>query len=109
MAEDDVLFLVTTSYQKDKYGVPRKSVKKRRILCRKKSISRSEFFQGGRSGFNPEFEFDVFHGDYNGESLCEYEGKTYSIYRTYRVPGSDDLELYVRREGGTNGASQSNV
>ena len=46
--------------------------------------------------------FTVVAGDYSGESLCEYRGKTYSIYRTY-INNADYIELYVQREGGSNG------
>ena len=34
--------------------------------------------------------------------MCEYEGKPYAIYRTYRVPDTDMLELYVQRKVGVN-------
>ena len=56
----------------------------------------------GRNGLNPDFEFIVFAGDYNGERLVRYKGNTYAIYRTY-YGKNDNLELYVQREGGVNG------
>lgn len=70
------------------------------IMARAGSVSRGEFFAAGQAGFRPEHTFTVFHGDYRGEELCEYDGERYAIYRTYHVPGTDDLELYVRREEG---------
>ena len=45
----------------------------------------------------------MFAADYAGESVIEYEGKTYAVYRTYRTD-ADYIELYVERKGGTNGA-----
>lgn len=51
--------------------------------------------------------FLVFAGEYSGEALVEYDGKTYAIYRTYRDLNSDYIELYAQREGGTNGKAES--
>ena len=65
------------------------------------SISRREFFEAGRNGLNPEFRFDVFQGDYQGETVVEYHGATYSVYRTYE--SGDYMELYAERKGGTDG------
>ena len=44
----------------------------------------------------------MFFGDYSGESVVEYNGGTYSVYRTY-LRKTDIIELYVERKGGTNG------
>lgn len=99
---DDVLKLFTTTYTNDKYGVPRATQVENEVFCERKSVTRNEFFQAGRNGLNPEYVFSVFKGDYQGESVCEYDGKTYSIYRTYETD-DDYIELYVERKGGTNG------
>lgn len=58
-------------------------------------------FEAGRNGLNPEWRFNVFAGDYQGETVVEYHGATYSIYRTYE--NDDYIELYVERKGGTDG------
>ena len=99
---NDTLYLLTTTYTQDKYGVPKPTNVKNEVFCDKESISRAEFFNAGRNGLNPQFVFKVFKGDYQGESLCEYDGLTYSIYRTYETD-DDYIELYVERKGGTNG------
>lgn len=102
---DDVIKLISKEYTKNKYGisVPENSVKE--IFCQIHSITRQEFFDAGRNGLNPQFEFTVYQGDYSGETEVEYKGESYSIYRTYIVPGSDYIELYVERKGGSNGES----
>jgi hypothetical protein len=66
------------------------------------SITRAEFYDAGRNGLNPEFSLTMFAGDYNGERVVEYDGKTYCVYRTYYAR-TDTVELYVERKGGTNG------
>ena len=99
---DDVLILLQTVKTKDSRGAARKNFKRRQVFCQVRSVNKTEFFEAGRNGLNPEFRFLVFAGDYKGESSCEYKGDTFAIYRTYRTP-ADYMELYVERQGGTNG------
>lgn len=100
---DAVLILVGKTRTQDEYGMWKDTPAERQIFCQVESVTRAEFFDGGRNGLNPEFQFTVFAGDYNGETVCKYEDRPYAIYRTYRVPGTDYMELYAERKGGTNG------
>lgn len=104
---DDILFLIHTSEEQDATGVWRQIDKRRKVMCKIGSITRSEFFAAGRNGLNPELAFTVFVGDYNGERTVEYHGRGYGIYRTYIVPGTDYIELYAERKGGTNGENDA--
>ena len=99
---NDTLYLLTKTYTNNKYGVPVATNVKNEVFCERHSISRNEFFNAGRNGLNPEFVFTIFKGDYQGELVCEYDGLTYAIYRTYETD-DDYIELYVQRKGGTNG------
>ena len=99
---DNVIKLLSPIESRDEYGVTRKTYVSREVMCKVDSVTRAEFFDGGRSGLNPQFRMTMFHGDYEGESLVEFEGKTYAVYRTYRTD-FDYIELYVERRGGTNG------
>lgn len=105
MDKSDVIRLIGTTTQKDEYGVPRVvDTEPREVMCQVGSVTRSEFFNAGRNGLNPEFVFRVFFADYEGERIVEYNGKRYGIYRTYH--GRDDVvELYAERKGGTNGGN----
>lgn len=102
MDKSDVIMLLNINLVADEYGVERKQTTSREVYCQVDSVTRSEFFEGGRNGLNPEYRFRVFEGDYQGESELVYCGKTYSVYRTY-CGRNDVLELYVERKGGTNG------
>ena len=102
MDRSDVIKLIGTTQTQDKYGVWRETPSFREVMCQVDSITRNEFFDAGRNGLNPEFKFTLFFGDYNDESMVEYKGQTYSVYRTY-YRCTDKVELYVERKGGTNG------
>lgn len=100
---DDVIALISDTFTLDDYGVRRKTETRSEIFCKVTDVTRNEFFGGGRSGLNPSKTFTIFAGDYGGQSVVEYAGNRYAIYRTYHVPGTDYMELYVERKGGTNG------
>ena len=50
-------------------------------------------------GIKPEFIVKVWEREYNGETLLEYEGKRYVIYRTYLV-SDGRTELYCQKDVG---------
>lgn len=102
MDRSNVISLVSTNQTQDAFGVWRQTETKRDVFCQVDSVTRAEFFEAGRSGLNPEFRFTLFAGDYNGESIVIFNGKAYSVYRTYHAR-TDEIELYVERKGGTNG------
>ena len=105
MVDTMITLIRPGSQQQDDKGVWRETGEQtREIFARMDSVSRTEFFRGGQRGFKPEYRFTVFIDEYQGEDLCAYNGERYAIYRTYHVPGTDDLELYVKREvGATHG------
>lgn len=102
MDRSDIITLIKTSYEQDTNGVMQKTERPWAVFCQTDSVSRDEFFEGGRNGLNPSFRFTIFAFDYHGETECEYKGLRYSIYRTYNSR-NDTLELYAERKGGTNG------
>lgn len=104
---DDVLTLIETRYTIDDTGVEHAVEAPRDVFCRVGSVTRSEFFAGGRAGLNPEFVFTVFRADYLGEEIVSFHDRRYAIYRTYLTPDSDHIELYAERKGGTNGAKSN--
>lgn len=106
MDRTDVILLIRETYEADENGVEQPVRDSRPVFVQVNSITRSEFFEAGRSGLNPEFMFSMFFGDYAGETIVEYAGKRYAVYRTYRGR-NDTLEVYVQREGGTNGKENS--
>jgi len=102
MDRSDVVELLSVTKTQDALGVWRETVGSRQVFCQVDSVTRAEFFEGGRNGLNPEYRITLFFADYAGETMLRYGSQTYVIYRTYHGR-NDTLELYVERKGGTNG------
>lgn len=106
MDRSDIVTLYAESITRDAFGVSQRTTTKRDVFCKVESVTRAEFFDAGRSGLNPEYRITMFFGDYNGETVVGYKGRTYSVYRTY-IAKTDTIELYVERKGGTNAAENN--
>jgi len=94
----DVLILIAQAMSKDDYGNEIATETERQVMCEVYSISQTEFYAAANTELNPEYRFDVFFGDYQGEDVVSYQGNRYAIYRTYRR--GDTLELYAERKIG---------
>lgn len=101
MDRSDVVTLVSEALTQDDYGVWNKTKTERDVFCSVDSVTRAEFFEGGRSGLNPEYRITMFAPDYEGELEVVYAGAAYGVYRTYHAK-TDIIELYVERKGGVN-------
>lgn len=99
----DVLTLISSNETQNEFAVFVPAPTEREVFCRVESVSQAKFFEGGRSGLNPEYKFIVFDADYTGETVCKFAGEQFAIHRTYRI--GDYIELYAERKGGTNGAA----
>lgn len=102
MDRSSVIYLISEAKAQDAFGVWRSTYTEKKVFCNVSSVTANEFFEGGRNGFKPQYRMTVFFGDYAGEEIVKYNGKTYAIYRTYQS-GTDTLELYVEQKGGTDG------
>ena len=66
---ETVLTLIHTETAQDSRGVWKETATPREVFCKVISVTRTEFFDGGRSGLNPEYQATVFHGDYWGKQV----------------------------------------
>ena len=91
--------LITTEYTQDELGEWIETRKTSDVFAIVNSVSASEFFQAGLQGFKPEYRMMVWMTEYSGQELVEYNGKFYTVYRSYR---RDDgrIELYVTQKKG---------
>ena len=105
---DTTITLITPARVQGSDGVWRDGTPTERdIFARMDSVSRSEFYSGGQTGHRPELRFTIFHAEYQGEKKLRWNGDAYAIYRTYQVPGTDDLELYAERDVGVHNGTQN--
>lgn len=95
----DVIKLIKQAITTDKYQREVATETSTNVFCEVNSITQTEFYAAANTELNPEYRFNVFFGDYNGESIVEYQSTRYSVYRTYR--NGDYMELYVERKIGT--------
>ena len=102
----DELTLIAQTITTDDYNVEVISESERTVLCEVFSITQSEFFAAANTELQPELRFTVFFGDYENESVVEFQGTRYAVYRTYR--SGDYMELYVERKIGVQNGTDSN-
>lgn len=55
----------------------------REVFADCKSIRQTEFYQAAATGLKPEIMFEVWSIEYAGEKQLKYEGKVYTIVRTF--------------------------
>ena len=91
-------FIEKNNYTKDALGQMIPAGKNRReFFCRESSISRNEFDIAGKQGIRASIVLITASVNYDNEEEVEYEGNRYSIYRTYKTPDSDEIELYLEK------------
>ena len=96
---DIIAYLIGYTITLNDYKQEEKTETKTMIYCRKKSVSRSEFYNAGRQGLQPAFLLITAKIDYQGELEVEVDGVRYGIYRTYEVD-EDYIEIYCEKKGG---------
>lgn len=64
-------------------GEPIQSMVWNQVYANKKSVRQSEFYQAANAGLKPELVFEVHSFEFNNEEKIKYNGKEYSIIRTY--------------------------
>lgn len=95
----DVVILIGKEQTQDDEGIWNEKETRREIFANVDSVSRTEWAEAGRLGFNAEWRFTIFASDYEGERAVEFRGNRYGIYRTYQA-SLDRVELYAERKSG---------
>lgn len=65
----------------------------RTVFCNKRSVSQGEYYKAQQAGKQVEAKVEVHTVDYAGEVLVEFEGKRYSVLKTYEPDDSDVIEI----------------
>lgn len=93
------IFLISEAKTQNEIGEWISAETKRQVYANLQSVTASEWFNASQIGLAPEYRFTMFGPDYNGESVVEYNGDRFAIYRVYGA-GTDRIELYTQREAG---------
>lgn len=83
----DVVELISVTTTENDMGDIIETQTEREVYADKQSIRQSEFYQAAATGLRPELMFVVRSIDYEGEPKLKYNGKEYTIIRTYDKDG----------------------
>lgn len=97
-------FLIKETYEEDSINQQIPVEESIEILCHIESIGQREFFAAGQNGINSDLKIVTQAVNYNNETIIEYNGMRYGIYRTFRRKDSDEIELYCEWQGGISGS-----
>jgi len=90
---DEVLTLIRTERGTDGLGYPTTSgTRRRQVYAQLRSVGRSEFYQAHQAGIRAEVLAIVRAFDYEGETEAEFNGRRFTVIRTFRCD-RDRLEL----------------
>ena len=79
----DVIELVGFTVELDELLQEVKTPVKKQVFANKRSVSQTEFFNGGQGGLRPQYQFEIRLSEYSDESELIFDGKMYSVYRVY--------------------------
>lgn len=97
---DDLILLIQKTYEQQANGVQVPRETEREVWATLSSVYRQEFLDAGREGLNPELVATMPIVNYCGEQSAIVNGKRYGVYRTYLIPNSDSIELYLEGKAG---------
>ena len=94
---DDLIALIAETYTQDAIGQQIPVETETPVWATIRSVTRQEAADGGHS---PELVAVTPQVNYSGQAIAVVQGVRYGIYRTYRIPDSDQVELYLERKAG---------
>lgn len=68
-------------------------------LAEVQSITQSEFATAGKKDIRPAHKFIIWNFEYSGQTELDYDGKRYTVYRTFKR-NDDRIELYTEERSG---------
>lgn len=97
---DDLIYLISEDYTEDDFGQLVPSETSVPVWAHLQSVNRSEWYNAGQAGLQPQLVASTPVVNYSGETIVEIGGKRYGVYRTYFGPDTDLIELYLERKAG---------
>lgn len=101
---DDLIYLISENYVSDEIGQHVPSEQSVPVWAHLQSVTRSEWYDAGQNGLQPQLVAITPIVNYNGERIVQIgdgeQSKRYSVYRTFFGPDTDSIELYLERKAG---------
>lgn len=88
----EIVELISIVKTTNEIGDSIKTKTKRQVFCKEMSVGQNEFYQAQTAGFKPTLKLELYIFEYNNEQLVEYQGREYSVLRTYKK-NSERIEL----------------
>ena len=83
---------------------------RRKVKCQELSKTRSDAFQAGGEGLNPEVRLLIpYDRDYKGERALEYKGERWTVIREDPYKEYNGVILSIRRVKGNTGTDDGTV
>lgn len=93
MTQVDKITLISQSLTHDSIGQQIPQETGNTVICTVSSITRNEWITANQKSLSAAYLCKVFFRDYAAETIAEFRGKRYEIYRTYQA--GDKVELYL--------------
>ena len=90
----DEITLIDIEKVRDADGYVKEAEIGTEIFADKKSVTRTEFYEGLKAGLKLTAAFNVRACDYGGQQFIDYDGVRYEVQRTYN---SEGVRLKTRR------------
>ncbi|WPC09812.1 phage head closure protein [Globicatella sp. PHS-GS-PNBC-21-1553] len=78
-----IVTLLSISITADEYGNQIEESTATNVLCKKKSITRQEFYQASVTDYKPALILIVHTFEYSGQEYIEFGGVRYRVIRTF--------------------------
>lgn len=94
------LILISQTWEMDAIGQQVATEIERTVPATIQSATRAEWIAAGQNSINADLVAYTARVNYDGERVCKINGVRRAIYRTYWNEETDEIELYIREEGG---------
>ena len=98
MYNHELVLIGANGYEQDEIGNDIPIETRRSVLCKVKSVGRTEYYAAATSELRPEIVFTMHKYEYNDEKKVEFEGKRYTVIRPYAI-NFEEIELTCERVG----------
>ena len=75
-------------------------IERKTVFAKEDSIIQSEYVAAAQKDIKPSHKFTIWSFEYSGQTEVEYEGVQLYVYRTYKLPNQDRIELYTEKRIG---------